>query len=409
MIRTDLRTGSQALIKPVAPSGQAAYRFNWNTPMIVSAHNPRTFYCGGNFVFKSVKRGSEPKVISPELTKSHQASATALAESPMSADVLWAGTDDGQLWVTKDGGTNWTNVAAKVGLPKPFYVATIEPSRYVAGRCYVCFDAHRSDDDDPYIYVTENYGETWRPLRGNLPYGSSRCLREDIHNRDVLYLGTEFAAWASIDRGATWTKINNNLPTVAIHELAQHPATGEIVAATHGRSIWVLDATPLRQLRPATAKDTATLLAPATATQLRREPARGSIYGIGHRGFFGENPQRGAHVYYVVTRKVEKLAIEVQDFAGKAVATLPVRNEPGLHRTTWSMLGQATGVGVGRGRRQTPLVPPGVYRVVLKVTENGKVKEQVQGLKVEGDPNTPADAVITEVPPRERREARVED
>src|SRR5204862_7483393 len=133
-------------------------RWNWNTPFILSAHNPSILYCGAQSVFRSINRGANLKAISPDLTASKKGTLTAIAESPRNADVLWAGTDDGNLWVTRDGGMKWENLASKVGLPKPYWVATIEPSRTVEGRCYVCFDAHRSDDDALYVHVTENFG-----------------------------------------------------------------------------------------------------------------------------------------------------------------------------------------------------------------------------------------------------------
>src|SRR5206468_3084670 len=177
---------------------------------------------------RSLKQGTDLRVISPEITRTKRGSATALAESPINPDVLWAGTDDGNLWVTRDGGQKWTKVAAKVGLPGPRWVATIEASRFAEGRAYIAFDAHRSDDDEPYVYATEDFGQTWKSLRANLPVGSSRVLREDVTNPDLLYLGTEFGIWASLDRGKSWTRLNNNLPTVAVHEIAVHPTAGEI-------------------------------------------------------------------------------------------------------------------------------------------------------------------------------------
>ncbi len=412
--RTNLKTGEQVFITPRPGRGQPPYRFNWNTPMIVSSHNPQVFYCAGNYVFRSIKRGAEPKRISPEIVKTGQASATALAESPRNADVLWVGTDDGNLWVTRDGGANWVNVADKVGLPKPYWVATIEPSRAVEGRCYVCFDAHRSDNDDPWIYVTEDFGQTWKSLRGNLPTGTSRVLREDLYNPEVLYLGTEFAVWASIDRGATWTKINNNLPTVAVHELAQHPTAGEMVAATHGRGLWILDVSALRQLKPALAKADATLFVPNTATRWRRELQRGTMYGPGHREFFGENPAPGGHIYYLLTKKVANLRLEVQDFTGKRLASLTAKNEPGLHRVTWNLRGSATSVGfdaltptgfVNAMMRGQQFAPPGQYRIVLVADK----KEQVVGLRLENDPTWPATLRVAEPPETTRENRRPED
>jgi photosystem II stability/assembly factor-like uncharacterized protein len=404
MFRSNLKTGERAILKPRAPAGQAPYRFNWNTPMILSSHNSQIFYCAGSHVFRSVKRGDNPRPISPELTTTQQGSATALAESPRNPDVLWVGTDDGNLWVTRDGGVKWTNITSRVGLPKPYCVSTIEPSRYVEGRCYVCFDAHRSNDDEPYLYVTEDYGESWKPIRGNLPGGSSRCLREDIVNQDVLYLGTEFSAWASIDRGLSWTKINNNLPTVAIHELAQHPTAGDLVAATHGRSVWIVDINALRQLKPAIVKAPATLLAPKPAVHWRQEFRRGTMYGTGNREYAGQNPEAGAFIYYSLTKKVNSVRLAIQDFTGKEVMNLPVKNEPGLHRVTWNLRGSVTGSALermvparlrGQFGRAGAAAPPGQYRVVLTVDG----KEQMQGLRVENDPTLGDRPILAEDQP----------
>ncbi len=371
-------------------------RYNWNTPFILSSHNPRIVYVAGNHVYRSVKSGDEMKSISPEITRTKRGSATALAESPRNPDVLWVGTDDGFLWISRDGGAKWDNVTEKVGLPGPRWVATIEPSRFEEGRCYVCFDAHRSDDDEPYIYVTEDYGQSWKSLRGNLPTGSSRCLREDIVNRNLLYLGTEFAAWASIDRGKSWTKINNNLPTVAVHEFAQHPTAGELVAATHGRSIWILDVTALRQITPDTVKAMATLYQPNTAMIWHSEPAKGSsIYGNGSRKFVGENPAPGAQIFYSLSQKAQKVNLKVLDFAGKTVwETNNAKTDAGLQHVSWNLRrggagggrgGRGGGGGFGGGGRGgfggAP-VSAGMYRVVLTVDGT----EFSQGLKVEIDP-----------------------
>src|SRR5262249_54425130 len=178
----------------------------------------------------------------------------------------------------------------------------------------------------------------------NLPTGSSRCLREDLFNPDVLYLGTEFAVWASIDRGGSWTRINGNLPTVAVHELAQHPTAGEIVAATHGRSIWILDVTPIRSMKSDVAKKAATLLAPNAVTRWRTEPGRRTIYGSGSRDYHGDNPEPGAHVWYALGKKAGKATLVVQDVSGKTVGTLTSTTAPGLHRATWNMRGANTSV-----------------------------------------------------------------
>jgi photosystem II stability/assembly factor-like uncharacterized protein len=422
MVRYNLRTGERASIKPgggfgrgggapppaaegeappAAPGERQRYRFNWNTPHILSAHNSQIWYCGGNFVFKSVKKGDDPKIISPDITRTKHGSATALSESPRNPDVLWAGTDDGNLWITRNGGKDWTNVAEKVGLKKPLWVATIEASRFAEGRAYVAFDAHRSDDDSPYVYMTDDYGQTWKSITGNLPVGSTRCLREDIKNPNLLYCGTEFALHVSLDRGSSWTKINNNLPTVAVHEVAIHPTAGEIVAATHGRSLWILDVTALRQMASEKIKDEPTLFKPNTVVRWQEMPSRGRS----GRRFVGENPRPGAHVFFSLAKKADKVTLVFQDIDGNKVGELNGSTEAGLHAMIWNTSTRpAPGPGVGRGGGGGGgggggagggggggggggfgggrLVPSGAYKVVLNVDG----KELSQSFLIEGDP-----------------------
>lgn len=411
MGRRNLRTGERGFIRPRGTGGAAAYRFNWNTPFILSSHNPRIYYCAGNHVFRSVNRGDDLRVISPEITRTKRGSGTAVAESPRNPDVLWVGTDDGALWVTRDGGKAWKNVADAVGLPGPRWVATIEPSRFSEGRCYVAFDGHRSNDDEPHVYMTEDYGATWRSLRANLPWGSTRVLREDLENQNLLFVGTEFAVFASLNRGASWTKINNNLPTVAVHELALHPTAGEMVAATHGRSLWVLDVSALRSMSADTVKAKAHLYRPNTGTQWRSEPGRFSPYGSGARRFMGQNPPRGVQLYFSLNQKAEKASLKVLDYAGQTVRQMTVPTEPGLHALNWDLTRVSlrptveTGEGPppkapqkgGRGGRPgggtggPPVrfgqaVTPGMYRVVLTVDG----QEFTQGIRVDADPTLPA-------------------
>ncbi len=401
--RRNLRTGEAGRIRPIPAQGQPGYRFNWNTPYILSSHNPRIFYSAGNYVFRSLKQGAELKVISPEITRTPRGSGTAVAESPRNPDVLYAGTDDGNLWVTRDGGNKWTNLTDKMIekkiIPGARWVATIEPSRYKEGRCYVVLDAHRSDDDAPYVFLTDDFGETWQALHGNLPTGSTRCLREDIKNEDVLYLGTEFAVYASLDRGKTWSKINNNLPTVAVHDFAQHPTAGEMVAATHGRSLWILDVSALRQMKPGTAKEDVKLFEPATATRWRSEPERGSAYGTGSRLFVGENPPAGAQIYFALSKKAEKgVSLKVVDFTGQTVNTLKPKNEPGLQRVIWDL---TRGGGIGP-RRGGGYAAPGMYRVVLTVDG----KDYAQSLRVEVDPTIATTTLAAE---EEKKPGREDD
>ncbi|GIW84550.1 MAG: hypothetical protein KatS3mg107_0210 [Gemmataceae bacterium] len=417
MIRRNLRTGEVVRIgaRPVTPN--EPLRWNWNTPFILSHHNPAIFYCGAQYVFRSINRGANLKAISPDLTASKKGTISAIAESPRSPDLLWAGTDDGNLWLTRDGGQKWINVADKLrsaGLPGPRWISSIEPSRFVEGRCYVAIDAHRSDDDKPYLFVTEDYGQSWKAITANLPpIGSTRVLREDITNPNILYCGTEFAIFVSLDRGGHWTKLNNNLPTVAIHEVAQPTTASEIVVATHGRSIWVLDVTTLRQLAPpastsaasATSSTTrvarpisqpfqepATLFAPAPVVRWKLETGRLSPYSREVRKFVGENPVRGAVIDYLLTRPAKTISLKVTDISGNTLRDF--RNlsaEPGFHRVTWN-LSASSGTGrTGRGAGLGVAIPAGTYRVVLTVDG----KDYSQPLIVENDPKADPRAIIS--------------
>ena len=236
--------------------------------------------------------------------------------------------------------------------------------------------------------MTEDFGKTWKSLKANLPRGSSRTLREDIYNPDLLYLGTEFGIWASLDRGMSWNKINANLPTVAIHEVAIHPTAGEIVVATHGRSLWALDVSGLRGLTRAVMKEKATLLKPTSVIRWQNEPTRGGT----NRKFVSQNPPRGAQIYVSVSSKISKARLKVFDFDGTTLSDQSVPTEIGLHRLTWSMARGGGGGGGGGFGRRLQGVTPGTYRVVLTVDG----KESSQPLKIEADPAYPYTELATE-------------
>jgi photosystem II stability/assembly factor-like uncharacterized protein len=393
MGRVHLTSGDRASIRPPEVKGKT-YRFNWKTPFILSSHNSRIFYAAGNYVFRSLDQGRNLKIISPAITRTNRGSATALAESPLNSDVLYVGTDDGYLWGTRDAGHNWTNITDKVKeLGGPRGVSTIEASRFEEGRVYVIFDGHRNDDDEPHVLVSEDFGETWKSLRANLPAGSARVLREDVTNPNLLYLGTEFAIWTTVNRGREWIKLNNNLPTVAIHEIAVHPTAGEIVAATHGRSLWVLDVMPLRQMTPEVLASKAYLFEPpATVIWASGLTRRFS----GHKRFLGENPNAGAGIYYTLREKTDKLSLKIVDRHGKTVRELKPKNEAGLHQVVWDVRRTAerrsnTASTGGSGSRTAgntagPRAEPGVYQIVLSVSG----EELTRDLTVEADPEFPA-------------------
>ncbi|HEX8871686.1 MAG TPA: hypothetical protein VF758_02905, partial [Candidatus Acidoferrum sp.] len=267
--RRDLRTGQQRSIHPEAKFGEEHYRFNWNSPVLISGHDRQTIYYGANYLFKSTNRGDSWTRLGKDLTGAvdrnklaisgkvpdkttlsrHDgveefSTITTVSESPLSANVLWVGTDDGNLQVTRDGGKEWKNVASRVpGLPKGTYVSRVVASKYGEGSAFATFDGHRSDDYNVYIYFTADYGETWKAIRNGIPdaAGSVHVLREHPRNSNLLFAGTEFGLWVSWDRGANWSALKSNFPTVPVDDIQIQARENDLVLATHGRSIWVLD------------------------------------------------------------------------------------------------------------------------------------------------------------------------
>ena len=381
IFRRNLRTGARASIRPPQVEGKE-YRFNWNTPFILSNHNSKIFYSAGNFVFRSFDRGNDLKIISPELTKTKRGSATALSESPIDPNVLYAGTDDGGLWVTRDGGENWTDISDNLGID-PRWVATIEASRFELGRVYVCLDGHRSDDDRAHVFVSEDFGATFTNLGSELPRGSSRCLREDIANPNLLFLGTEFAFWVSIDRGKNWSQFNQTLPTVAVHEIAMHPDVDEIVLATHGRSLWACDVSVLRGLAPDKLNSEIALLKPADKIRWRQTPRRGGT----SRRYVGANPGNSVGLWYTLPEDVEKATLRIDNTAGDRIAELNGSTSAGLQVVQWNM------TVARRQRGRSPVVPNGDYRVTLLI-DGKEVAKQV--LSIKQDPTLPPDAISEE-------------
>ncbi len=673
--RVHLETGERRGLRPRAPRGET-YRFNWKTPHMVSNHNSQIFYMAGNKVFRSYHKGDDLKAISPEISRTRRGSATAFAESPVDSDVLYVGTDDGALWVTRDGGAEWHNIvfpydesaypeesdrendalafdmpvdeagnplppeeeeagdeppargpgarrggggpagagaggpgagggaeraarmlerldenddgkiqrseapermgeffdmldanddgvltadelasgpgagpgagapgadrprsdapADRAGqrrgagapgggvrrgppaqddedqpdgdkpdhplagtwtgglvgqgegnpftltfspldngnvrvevnatvlddttdagtfdaesgaarwvvrgeqgevvfeavvegdkmsgtldvgggmfsadfeatrdaakgdepagptlaslIPGPRRVQSIEASRFERDRVYITLDGHYADDDAPHVYASEDAGRSWRSLNANLPDGSTRVIREDLENPNVLYLGTEFGAWVSVDRGLSWTRFNNNLPHVAIHEFAQHTTSGELIAGTHGRSLWAIDVTPIRQMTDRARDAEVWLFEPNEVIRWRSEGARGRGAS---RWFAGENPADVAMLYYRLEREAgQGVELEIRETSGALVRRLEAPAGAGLHRVSWDLRREPPQGGNARFRRGA-LVPTGVYRVILRVDD----EEVARDLRVVADPDSEGGAFSTE-------------
>ena len=246
--------GSRQSVRPRDKLKEPALRYNWSTPILLSEHNADVLYFGANQLFRSLDQGETWKAISPDLTLSLErgdvafATLTTVAESPEEFGLLWVGTDDGQVHVTDDGGREWMKVTD--GLPKDRWVTRVEASRHERNRAYVSLSGYRDDDIASYVFVTEDLGATWTSISSGLPAEPVNVVREDPVNPEVLYCGTDRGAYVSLDRGATWQGLPAAFPNVPVHDLVVHPRERELVAGTHGRSIYVLDVLPIQELTP---------------------------------------------------------------------------------------------------------------------------------------------------------------
>lgn len=381
--RLNLKTFETKNIKPEPPEGERPYRFDWNSPILISPHNPATIYFGGNRLFKSTGRG-ESWTSGPDLTSNpdrdrlrimgvvptentlsvHDGDATwaeitTIAESPLGEGVLYAGTDDGLLQVSRDGGKTWRNVARRVpGVPDGTYVSRVVASRFAEGRVYATFDGHRNDDLGVYVYVSDNFGETWRSIGGTLPAGHPvAVIREHPRRENLLFVGTEFGAFVSFDRGGRWHRLGGKVPAVPVHDIAIHPRENDLVLATHGRSVYVLDdITPLEQIDEALLDSPlhAFDARPATAFRLHSRKA-----STGHKVFVAPNPPYGALLSYYVSAPVDQGAtITIRDGSGNTVRRLRGPGDAGFNRTNWD-LRYPPPVERPRGDDETFLAPPG--------------------------------------------------
>jgi photosystem II stability/assembly factor-like uncharacterized protein len=378
------------------------YRFNWNTPVIMSPHNPKIVWLGGNRLFKSYNQG-DTWVASADLTKQIDRNTVSLmgvpgtvtqlskndgvvsystiisiSESPMLPGVVWVGTDDGNLQVSRDGGVTFTEVGKNLpGLPAnhQYWISRIDASHFDAGTAYVSVDGHRSDDLKPYVFVTHDFGKTFESVAGNLPAsGDVQVIREDPKNKDLLYAGTEFGLFASLDAGTTWKKFMTNYPTVRTDDILVHPRDSDLIVATHGRSVWIADdISPLQQLTSDVMAQDAFLFNIRPAIAYLNDQQHGQQVG-GQKVFVGENAPRGASIdYYLKSAASGDVTISIADVGGKVIRTLEGSKHAGINRVLWNLTptapANAPPAGGGRGGQPQP-VEAGTYIVTL--TAGGK-------------------------------------
>ncbi|HWQ31660.1 MAG TPA: hypothetical protein VNQ79_02160 [Blastocatellia bacterium] len=309
--RLNLKTGQMKDIQPKAKEGMPAFRFNWTSPLRASRHAAGTLYLGGNRLFKLTERGDKWEAISPDLStqdagriittgsgaETHGTIYT-LAESPLKAGLIWAGTDDGRLWMTPDDGRTWNDLTANLPAEtKGMWISRVEASHFEEGTAFVAIDGHRNDVFKPFLLMTTDAGKPWRSIAGNLPATHPvKVVREDLVNRNLLYVGTEFGFWLSFNRGRSWMKFSNALPTVAVDDIVIHPRERDLVIGTHGRSIFVLDdIRPLEEMTPEVIASDAYLFSIRPATAFYYLP-EGALWS--KRIFAAPNPPFGAYLNY---------------------------------------------------------------------------------------------------------------
>ena len=349
--RINLQNGEMRRLRPQPAEGQPLYRFNWNSPMIMSRNKPGVIYLGGNCVFRLTDRMEKYSVISPDLTRNEPGRTTAagsgaenygtvfsLAESPKRAGLLWAGTDDGRLWVTENEGGKWTELTDNLPeLARGQWVSRIETSQLDANVAYVATNGYRTGDDRPSILRTADLGKTWQSVTGDLPPADPvEVVREDPVNPRLLYAGTHFGVFASFDQGEHWVRIGD-VPSVRVDDIQIHPRTSDLVIATHGRSIAILDdSVPFREFTPEIAANPAHLFSVRSVTARYLQP--GFVDSNGKGVYRGENPAEGAlFTIWVHEFTGDEIKIAVTTATGQPVANLKAPGTPGFTRLNWDL------------------------------------------------------------------------
>ncbi|MBA3466189.1 MAG: glycosyl hydrolase [Gemmatimonadaceae bacterium] len=433
IVRYDVRTGERKTIKPQPKFGGKRYRWNWSAPIVISNYDHKTLYFGANHLFKSTTRGDSWVTLGPDLTRQrnrdsllvmgkkwprdavarHSGTAeygniSTIDESAMRRGLIYVGTDDGVISVTRDDGATWQRMQRFPGVPDETYISRVVASRAAEGTVYATLDNHRNNDFKPYVLKSTNYGSSWTSIASNLPAGGSvQVIREHPRNPNLLFVGTEFGAFYSANGGRSWTQLKYNLPTVAVHDIVIHPRENDLIIGTHGRGIYIIDdITPLERLAEASAS-AAYLFPVKAATQYNPNASiPGGLRGAGALGdkqYAAPNPAFGTAITYFLRDSLPRggdVTLAIHDAAGNRVRELTANKKPGMHRVTWDLrtappytptrpAGQAlVGQGGGRGAELTgPFVLPGRYtaRLTMKGAGGASSVKEVP-VEVRADP-----------------------
>jgi photosystem II stability/assembly factor-like uncharacterized protein len=335
-LRFDQKEGTK---KRLRYGGNPDVRFNFNSPILISPHNSKVVYHGANMLLRSKYRGENWEEISPDLsnakkgerTRREEGTIVTISESPAQQGVLWAGTDDGNLWITKDNGKNWKKLNDRIPNYTGYWVSRVEASHHFPGTAYVTFSGLRKDDFRPFVYKTEDFGETWVSIAGDLPDEPITVIREDRKNPNLFFVGTERGVYVTIDGGKNWSRIKNNMPSISVHDIAIHPRENDLIVGTHGRGFYITDISPLQDLRPELlAKDVHLFdIEPKVQWKIISQPTRSA------QNFAGENEPLGVVVNYYLKDRLEiDVKITVYDGA-RILQEIAGTAERGLNKVVW--------------------------------------------------------------------------
>jgi photosystem II stability/assembly factor-like uncharacterized protein len=397
IFRFDLRTGQAKLLKPEPTEGSPTFRYHWSSPLIQSRHDPKVLYYGADRVFRLTNRGEAWQPISNDLSSGDLTKMTALgsgaetygvvytlAESPAKAGLLWAGTDDGKLWKTENDGAAWIDLTASLpAAAKGLWISRVEPSAHRPLVAYVAIDGHRTGNYKPLLYRTVDGGKSWQSIVANLPDGGPvKVVREDPQNPQLLFAGTEFGLWASLDQGGRWYKVGK-LPTVAVDDILIHSRDRDLLAATHGRSIYVLDdLRPLEELTPEVQQKDVHLFSIRPVTGRHLLPGWGEW--AGSAVFRGQNPPEGALISWYLRRYTgDSVKVAITNAGGQPAANFAQLGAMGIGRLAWNLRPTKDLLTEYGGQGPERFVPPGEYTVTLTFG-NAKEKQKLRVLIAPG-------------------------
>lgn len=380
--RVDQATGERVSISPVPPEGGERYRYTWNTPLVLSPHNSKVLYTGGQMLLKSEDRGDTWKEISPDLSYNDKVkiagtghvmycTIVSIDESPLEPGLIWVGTDDGRIHMTRDAGKNWTEFTKdleKIGMTHERWTARVAASKHEKGRVYIAKNGYRNDDMKACLYTSDNYGKSWRDISSNLPLSPINVVFEDYKNPDLLFVGNDMGVFYTLDRGDSWEQLKANLPPVVVRDLLVHPTEGDLVVGTYGRAAWVGDITPLQQMNEKVESADFHLfdIEPKPQMNFSQQASWGNYNIMGSNRIATPNETNGLELWYRFNTCPDQTAsLIIENSEGKKVYEREIVVYKGIWKVFWN----------------TIRAEPGEYKVTLSykgksVSKNGVVLER---------------------------------